>query len=158
LPPEQGKVVIFTVKIVETSLEKLSYTLGKQERLKSRKQIELLFKEGKAFSVPPLRVYYSFCPLPTDNYRETHCPLQFGVAVGTKHFKKAVDRNRVKRLMREAWRLQKINLQQQLKSGNQQLHVFFIFTGKELPAYEMIAAKTGAAILKLEQLHVQRAS
>lgn len=130
-------------------MEKVSYTLGKQERLKSRKQIELLFKEGKTFSVPPLRVYYSFCPLPTAD-----CPLQFGVAVGTKHFKKAVDRNRVKRLMREAWRLQKNNLQQRLNQGNQKLQVFFIFTGKELPVYELIAAKTKAAILKLEELHV----
>ncbi len=129
------------------------YTLGKQERLKSRKQIEHLFKEGKSFSVPPLRVYYTACPLPIAN-----CSLQFGVAVGTRHFKKAVDRNRVKRLIREAWRLQKNDLKQQLDTANQQLHVFFIFTGKEVPDYKLIAEKTGVALQKLEQLSVQSAS
>jgi ribonuclease P protein component len=135
-------------------LEKTTrYTLGKQERLKSRKQIEHLFKEGKSFSVPPLRVYYTACPLPIAN-----CSLQFGVAVGTRHFKKAVDRNRVKRLIREAWRLQKNSLKQQLDKANQQLHVFFIFTGKEVPDYKLIAEKTGVALQKLEQLSVQSAS
>ena len=129
------------------------YTLGKEERLKSRKQIEHLFKEGKSFSVPPLRVYYTTCPLPIDE-----CSLQFGVAVGTKHFKKAVDRNRVKRLIREAWRLQKNKLKQQLKEENSQLHVFFIFTGKEVPDYKLIAEKTIIALQKLEQLSVQSTS
>jgi ribonuclease P protein component len=133
--------------------ETIRYTLGKQERLKSRKQIEHLFKEGKSFSVPPLRVYYTSCPLPIDD-----SSLQFGVAVGTKHFKKAVDRNRVKRLIREAWRLQKNKLKQQLKEENRQLHVFFIFTGKEVPDYKLISEKTIVALQKLEQLSVQSTS
>lgn len=133
------------------NLEKLTrYTLGKQERLKSRKQIEFLFKEGKSFSVSPLRVYYSIHALPV-----AHCSLLFGVAVGTRNFKKAVDRNRIKRLIREAWRLQKNELQQKLKQHNKQLHVFLIFTGKEVPDYKLIAEKTGAALQKLEQLNVQ---
>lgn len=129
------------------------YTLGKNERMKSRKQIELLFKEGKTFSATPLRVYYSVQPLSADN-----SPLLFGVAVGTRNFKKAVDRNRIKRLIREAWRLQKNGLQQRLKLENKQLHVFFIFTGKEVPDYKLIAEKTGVALQKLEQLNVQSAS
>ena len=121
--------------------------------MKSRKQIELLFKEGKTFSASPLRVYYSVHPLPV-----AHCPLLFGVAVGTRNFKKAVDRNRIKRLIREAWRLQKNELQQKLKQENKQLHVFFIFTGKEVPDYKLIAEKTGVALQKLEQFSVQSAS
>jgi ribonuclease P protein component len=129
------------------------YTLGKNERMKSRKQIELLFKEGKTFSVTPLRVYYALQPLPV-----AYCPLLFGVAVGTRNFKKAVDRNRIKRLIREAWRLQKNGLQQKLKLTNKQLHVFFIFTGKEVPDYKLIAEKTGLALQKLEQLSVQPTS
>ncbi|MBP6687018.1 MAG: ribonuclease P protein component [Lacibacter sp.] len=118
--------------------------------MKSRKQIELLFKEGKTFSASPLRVYYSVQSLPVAHYS-----LLFGVAVGTRNFKKAVDRNRIKRLMREAWRLQKNELQQKLKQENRQLHVFLIFTGKEIPDYKLIAEKTGAALQKLEQLSVQ---
>jgi ribonuclease P protein component len=118
--------------------------------MKSRKQIELLFKEGKTFSVMPLRVYYAVQSLPVDAGN-----LLFGVAVGTRNFKKAVDRNRIKRLIREAWRLQKNELQRKLKPDNKQLHVFFIFTGKEVPDYKLIAEKTGLALQKLEQLSVQ---
>ncbi|MEJ8842116.1 ribonuclease P protein component [Lacibacter sp. H375] len=134
-------------------MEKLiRYTLGKHERMKSRKQIELLFKEGKTFSASPLRVYYSVQP-----FSAGYGPLLFGVAVGTRNFKKAVDRNRIKRLIREAWRLQKNELQQKLKQENKQLHVFFIFTGKEVPDYKLIAEKTGVALQKLEQISVQSA-
>jgi ribonuclease P protein component len=129
------------------------YTLGKNERMKSRKQIELLFKEGKTFSVSPLRVYYSILPLPVAD-----CTLLFGVAAGTRNFKKAVDRNRIKRLIREAWRLQKNELQQKLKQENKQLHVFFIFIGKEVPDYKLIAEKTAVALQKLEQISVQPTS
>lgn len=118
--------------------------------MKSRKQIELLFKEGKSFSVSPLRIYYTVHSLPVAD-----CPLLFGVAAGTRNFKKAVDRNRIKRLVREAWRLQKNELKQKLKERNLQLHVFFIFTGKELPNYKLIAEKTAIALQKLDQLSVQ---
>ncbi|HLP36198.1 ribonuclease P protein component [Lacibacter sp.] len=143
--------VIFTFSFQKSFLETVQrYTLGKNERMKSRKQIELLFKEGKSFSISPLRVYYTVQALPI-----AHCSLLFGVAVGTRNFKKAVDRNRIKRLIREAWRLQKNELQQKLKQQNKQLHVFFIFTGKEVPDYKLIAEKTGVALQKLEQLSVQ---
>ena len=121
--------------------------------MKSRKQIELLFKEGKTLNVSPLRIYYSLHPLTNDQ-----SPMLFGVAAGTRNFKKAVDRNRIKRLIREAWRLQKNELQQKLKEKNMQMHVFFIFTGKELPDYKLIAEKTAIALQKLEQLSVQPTS
>mgnify|MGYP006193779007 CR=1 FL=1 len=49
-------------------------------------------------------------------------------------------------------------LQQKLKQESKQLHVFFIFTGKELPDYKLIAEKTAVALQKLEQLSVQSAS
>ncbi|RXK60419.1 ribonuclease P protein component [Lacibacter luteus] len=121
--------------------------------MKSRKQIEHLFKAGKTLSAQPLRVYYVLQPLPTGENS-----LLFGVAVGTKHFKRAVHRNRVKRLIREAWRLQKNALQQQLQESALQMHVFVLYTGKELPDYELIYAKTGIALQKLEEVRVQSAS
>ncbi len=67
--------------------------------------------------------------------------LQCGVGVSSKNFKKAVDRNRIKRLMREAYRLQKNFLQDLLKEKNLQLALFFIYTGKELPEYKMVNDK-----------------
>ncbi|MGB4845545.1 MAG: ribonuclease P protein component [Ferruginibacter sp.] len=90
------------------------YRFKKEEKLKSRKTIEQLFKEGKSFSNFPFRILWML------NDKAT-APLQSGFAVSSKHFKKAVDRNRIKRLMREAYRLQKNDLQAQLKQNNNQL-------------------------------------
>ena len=136
------------------------YTLGKKERLKSRKQIEQLFSEGKSFAVNPLRVYYLLAPtnidLPTPKILEPFA-IQFAVGVSSKNFKRAVDRNRVKRLIREAYRLQKNILQEKLKEKNLSMKVFFIFTGKELPEYKFMYGKTGVALQKLLKEIVQPA-
>lgn len=75
--------------------------------------------------------------------------MQFGVGVSTKNFKKAVDRNRVKRLAREAYRLQKKILEKKLIEANSYLTVFFIYTGKELPEYKDINDKIGKVLNKL---------
>jgi ribonuclease P protein component len=106
-------------------------TLGKNERLKSRKQTELLFSEGKKFSITPFRVHYLF----NDSAGP---PLQFGVGVSNKNFKKAVDRNKIKRRVRETYRLQKIFLYQKVKEKKGQLNIFFIYTGKEIPEFSGI--------------------
>lgn len=118
------------------------HTLGKNERLKSRKQIEFLFQQGQRFAAPPFRVFYV---IKKRELKEGDGSLlQFGVGASSRFFKKAVDRNRIKRLGREAWRLQKQGLLQLLEEQNRQMDVFFIYTGKELPVYaEVFAAVTG---------------
>lgn len=78
--------------------------------------------------------------------------LQVGVGASGKHFKKAVDRNRIKRLLREAWRLQKAPLKTALEGKNRKLSVFIIYTGKELPEYAALSIKVGVLIDKLIQL------
>jgi ribonuclease P protein component len=117
-------------------------TLGKNERLKSRKQIELLFSEGKKFSITPFRVHYLFNEGITP-------PLQFGVGVSTKNFKKAVDRNKIKRRVREAYRLQKISLLQKLKEQKIQLNIFINYTGKEIPGYRDVFINMNKILDKL---------
>src|SRR6476469_4622404 len=77
---------------------KLSY--NKAEKLKSRKLIENLFRTGKSVSVFPIKVLYDFA-------ENIEVSLQAGVTTSSRHFKKAVQRNRVKRVLREAYRLQK---------------------------------------------------
>ncbi len=118
------------------------FTLGKEERLKSRKQTELLFSEGKRFTITSFRVHYSF-------NKTENTLLQFGAGVSKRNFKKAVDRNRIKRLIREAYRLQKKILQEKLKEKNRQLNIFFIYTGKALPEYKEVYEKTGKVLDKL---------
>ena len=123
------------------------FTFGKDERLKSRKQIEQLFSEGKKFVATPFRIYFIVNGESSMvNWRNW---LQFGVGVSSKNFKKAVDRNRIKRLTKEAWRLQKNELKKKLKVDNKQVNVFFIYTGKGLPDFETIKDKVAVALKKL---------
>ena len=121
------------------------FSLGKNERLKSRKQIEQLFSEGGSFSITPLKVYY----LTSLNNSNSSFNLQFGVGVSGKNFRKAVDRNRIKRLIKESYRLQKSELQQTLKEKRIQLIIFFIYTNKELPAFNMMKEKVNVILNRL---------
>jgi ribonuclease P protein component len=112
-------------------------TLGRQERLKSRKAIEALFQKGNRFTLYPFRVHYSIA-----ESKE----IRLGAGVVTRNFKKATDRNRIKRLIKEAWRLQK------MEPAAKGLNVFFIYTAKELPSFSIISEKMSAAIQKLTAL------
>jgi ribonuclease P protein component len=116
--------------------------------LKSRKIIQQLFAGGKSFAIFPLRIIY----LELNN--EAPC-LQAAFSVSTRHFKKAVDRNRIKRLLRESYRLNKHSLMNTLAESNKQVAVFFIFTGKELPEYHLILEKMKLALGKLEGLFLK---
>ena len=121
------------------------FSLGKKEKLKSRKQIETLFAEGKSFAVFPIRVTYSFSPARGE-------PLaQIGVTVSKRHFKKAVDRNRIKRLLREGYRLQKTEWVEAVKQNNLQAFLFFMYTDKTLASFDVIKAAMNQCLKKLEK-------
>ena len=102
--------------------------MGKSERLKSRKQIDALFENGKKITVFPFRLLYR-----TESGKAI---LKAGFTVSSKNFPRAVDRNRIKRLTRESYRLQKKELESLVLKNDYILHLFFIYTGREIPAYE----------------------
>nr|WP_321243319.1 ribonuclease P protein component [uncultured Psychroserpens sp.] len=79
----------------------MSLSYPKKEKLKSQKLIEQLFSEGKSVSAYPLRMVYLKSEFDEDTQFKT------GVSVSKRNFKKAVDRNRIKRLLREGYRLNK---------------------------------------------------
>jgi ribonuclease P protein component len=120
------------------------FGLGKEQRVKSRKVIEELFNGGKSFSSGSIRVHYLFT--------ENGPALQFGAGASSRNFKKSVDRNKIKRRLREAWRLQKLPLTELLLQQNHKLAVFFIYSGKELPDYKVVFDSTGRAIGRLEKI------
>ena len=107
-------------------------TLGKQERLKSKKLIEKLYAEGTSVKSFPLRMMF---------IQTTHTssfPCQVGVSVAKRNYKLAADRNRLKRLMRETYRLQK----QIVYNNLDEPYVFMIsYIGREEIKYEDLYLK-----------------
>ncbi len=121
-------------------------TFKAYERLKREQHIDTLFRKGKAFSVFPLRFIYLLAPLGPQDLS----PVQVGFTVSKKKFRSSVQRNRVRRLMREAWRLQKHDLYAAIPEG-QQLHVFVIFTDATLPAFDALQTLMAQGMEKLQK-------
>lgn len=120
---------------------KPDFSFHKNERLCSKKVIDKLFAEGKSVFVYPVKIVYLETTLPVKNH------VQAGFTVGKRNFKRAVKRNLIKRLMREAYRLNKQKFYDQI--GEKQIAVFFIFTGKEISDYKQIETAIKKGIKKL---------
>lgn len=93
----------------------------------------------------PLKVLYAFV-------ENSSVPLQAGVTVSSRKFRKAVQRNRVKRVLREAYRLQKLALASTLVTENKSLALFFLYTGKDLPVYVEVYEKMGIILERVNDL------
>ena len=103
-------------------------TYSKHEKLKSKKLIDTLFSEGKSVSVFPLRLVYLNTEFDDD------VAIKAGVSVSKKLHKKAVKRNKIKRLLREAYRLNK----SQINTNDQQFAFMILYLGKEMPSFEYL--------------------
>ena len=124
----------------------MNFTYPKNEKLKSKITIGLLFSEGKSVSKYPLRlVYYS------GNLGEGQ-KIKMGVSVSKKNFKKAVDRNYFKRVLRETYRLNKHLLLDNLDKP----YAFMLFyQSKDRLSYEEINAKTIQLFEKFLQQNIK---
>jgi ribonuclease P protein component len=120
----------------------IRHTLCKEERLSRRKLIEALHVSGMSIKSPAIILVYMPCTLPVD------FPAQAMFSASKRLFKRAHDRNRVKRLLREAYRKQKHVVYTSLKAHNQQYALHFIFTGKQLPNYPYVFGKMNDLILR----------
>lgn len=107
-------------------------TYSKIEKLKKKKYIDLLFSEGKSVSKYPLRLVYVAL-------EENEVPIEFGVSVSKRYFKRAVDRNYYKRILREVYRLNKEMI---YSSIDKPYAMMFFYQTKERLTYAEIDEKT----------------
>lgn len=119
-----------------------TFSYNKQEKLKSKKQIDNVFKSGKSFNVFPVKVFFAFVD-------EQDTIIKTGVGVSSRFFKKAVHRNRIKRLLREAYRTEKVPLHACLNKNNKKLSVFLLFIDKSIPEYTLLKEKMQLCIQRL---------
>ena len=119
-------------------------TFYKEERLCSRKLLDLLFKNGSSFLLYPFRVSYLFADVPHQ------FPAQVVINVSKKRFKRAVDRNLIKRRTREAYRLQKQELLYPSLSNTEALLLLSLqFIGKQIYDHSFFEKKLTAVLKKL---------
>jgi ribonuclease P protein component len=111
----------------------MKLTYPKSEKLKSKNTIDLLFSEGKSVAKYPLRLVYVAVDL------GENLPIKMGVSVSKKYFKKAVDRNYFKRVLRETYRLNKNRLLDHL---GQPYAFMLLYQSKDHLSYEEINNKT----------------
>ena len=114
--------------------------LHKSERLSSQKQIQALFTEGKSFSTPPFVIRY--CKLADQSLPSN----QVLVSVSKRNFKRAVDRNRLKRQIREAYRLNK----HLLTNMPDKYAIAYIYTFKKMIPYKDLENKLIESISRLQ--------
>ena len=119
------------------------YTFTKEERLKHKKDIDRLFSEGNRFNLDPFLVLYSSNPL------ASKYPARVLISVPKKRIKSAVDRNLIKRRIREAYRLHKNPFYEILKQQLRFCSLALIYTSVKIAEYKEVEEKI---ILILERL------
>ena len=120
----------------------MPFTFPNKEKLKSKKLIEQLFAEGKSISSYPVKLIYLKVELPAD------VQIQAGVTVPKKNFKSAVKRNRIKRLLRESYRLNKGVVFNNSKGA---FAFLFLYLGKDLPSSQQIEAQMKSVLEKFNK-------
>lgn len=118
------------------------FTLSKTERLSSKTLFNELFGSGLSFVKYPFRIIYKKSSLPGEY------PTRIAISVSKKKFKRAVKRNRIKRLTREAFRLNKTSLYTSIPSGTT-IDILLIYLDNTLPTFEKIEKALKSSIQKI---------
>lgn len=138
------------------------FTYQKKDKLKSRKQTQFLFAKGSAITVGPIRLLYT---IETENAEASLIEkssieksdkenfskgvLQAGVGAPSRHFRKAVMRNKVKRLLREGYRMERPAFMSAINIEHKRLNLFFLYTDTKVLTQTEIQEKIKAVLQKL---------
>lgn len=118
-------------------------TFSKDERLCSKRLFDQLLESGTSFYVHPFKVVW------LDAQHEGSKPVQVAISVPKKKFRKAVDRNRVKRVTREAWRKNKQELYDSLLKKSRKGLLLLVYTANTQPVYTELEGKIKLIIKRL---------
>jgi len=121
------------------------FTFNKIERICHKKEIETLFYHNKSFLSYPLKVLYRYSDIQDDKN------IKILISVPKRNIKKAVNRNLLKRRIKEAFRQHKFILSNHLDSTNKKMQIAFVYIGKEIVDYGVIENKI---ILTLQRLTI----
>ena len=127
----------------------MDQTFTKEERLRSKILIKKLFDEGEKWNYFPFRIIVLKCPAPSKY------PVQLLISVPRSLYKKAVDRNRIKRLIREAYRKSKYLLYESPEENQIQMLVCIQYTAKEIPSFQMIQEKINVLLQRLKEKNAE---
>jgi ribonuclease P protein component len=121
------------------------YTLGKTERIKSRSVFDLLFEQGKNIRLGLINTTFL-----TRDFQE-EAPIQAAFIVPKKKFKKAFERNKIRRRMKEAYRKNKAILYDHAESSLTGYYIAFIYNGQQIANYKEIEEKIIVILQRLTQ-------
>ncbi|MBI33823.1 MAG: ribonuclease P protein component [Flavobacteriales bacterium] len=121
----------------------MSKRFGKQDKVKGKKAVSRIFENPKSsITLFPFKAFYSISKSNKSNVR-------FAVSVPKKKFKRAVDRNKIKRLLREALRLHKSILDECLTKQNISLDVMVLYNSEKMPSYNSVEIKIKEILKRL---------
>ena len=130
----------------------MKQTLNKKDRLKSYSKIRELFDHGVKLKQHPVTLFY----LIEEGKAVDGSSIKMGVAVGAKHFKKAVQRNLLKRRIKEAYRLQKAELQEAISLSPFNMCLFFVYADYAVADYSLISSSVKKLLDKCKEIVIQQ--
>ncbi len=123
------------------------YGISHQERLKSKKTIDYLFRSGQSNFTYPIKLVYIIQP------SVDQVPLRFAVSASKKKIKSAVKRNLLKRRMREAYRLNSLEIKEHFSQKDITVSIMFIYVGRNIESYELIEKGIIQCLSSLQQMY-----
>ena len=141
------------------------FTFKKEERLSGKKSIDELFTNGSSFYLKPFKIIFlehgipntvdadGWPGPPVEKITQQIYPARILISVPKKNFKKAVDRNKIKRMIREAYRQHKHELYGSLKSEKKQMTLAVLYTSKKMEPFDFILQKIVAVVARLSSKH-----